>query len=1649
MPLWAAVKKTKNHRSDPEYLNVAIKQSSGGVFNYQLLKSAKYQSCFPENTRGLTNCGMGRPSAKTNMNNYRMSFLHHDNFKVIDGAGNQQFYSKPSDNSKDLVYNLKSETRANGAHFQYGYFKHYIRSILAQDSSKKHTYASLNYNVSKDRTILTASNGETVHYNYFTKKIKHPMIRVYDELTYLESVEYSHGLNEYYTYEKCAMSQFLHIVEKKTGPSEFLSHALKIEYYGLGTIGDKVKYLKNSLGTTYEFAYFPDNQGGFTEVYDAERHFTKYKYSKDHRIEEITHFAGNAGPYTPVYSEVFTWNEEGRLTKKDEVEASGNTAKSLSFVYDKLGNITQEFLSGDLTGSSAYVTQSKTFTYSQDDFNNLILEEDSEGPSIEYHYLPGTDLCTIKYIICDGKITLRHFRFYNESNICWAEIFDNGAGRESDDLTEVTERIKIIRLISTEKNCFGKPTEESTFYLHNGADTLLKKLRYFYDTLGNLIKTEVLDADETLRYVLEKTYDAQNRLIWENDALGHTTAYSYDPFGNISTLSGPDKRYHIEITYDVLNRPIVTQQVNDDGTRQIVSQKFNLLNQVTEKTNAFNQTTINRYDDFGRLREQLGPVVVVGKQNGPLGLLQTILTYDIFGNPQSTSISDGSLIQERYTIRGQPSEKIYPDGTLEQWRYTLGGRLESYRNRDGVVTRYTYDRLGNIIQEEKIANDGQQAGITHFTWKGKRLLSTVDALGQIHSYTYDGAGRPIEESFGKTRISLTYDSLGRVFEQTTWENDEPLSIVQSEYDLLDRVISQKTFSADRTLQRRVDTNYDVCGREVNSILWTSTDECMANFTYYDTLGRPYKIVDFSGRTTHITYQQEKDPHNAGSLLVKITTDPMGRITTEKHDPMDRVISIETKNPFGDILSSRTFAYDVIGRRTECIENNTQRYQWVYNSNGDLIEEISAAETFEQKIVLHSYSNGHKIATLKPDGNTITWNYDHLGRIHIVSDTQKTLAYQYTYDPLDRPIVIEDTLHNTNQRYSYSSEGTLKEEYLDENLRLGYEYDSLNQLKILQYPDGSSSRYHYQGIHLQNVVRLNTKGQEKYSHQVDQRNLVGRPIKTTLPGNAGTLQYAYNNDGLITTIISNFFQQTIADFDSEGNPCHIKTKDIKDIWDDQFNYDSNSNLIQEKGQKEISYTYDSIGNRTQNNGNKWTYNVHNQLISTSEQTFTYDLNGNLLSDGNINYSYDGFDRLIGIEKDNEKITYTYDTYHRRLRKITSQGETKYLYAAKDEIGSHDGQNSQLRILADGLGAEIGASIAIELNEKVYVPIHDQRGSIRTLLDLEGDVQAVYRYSAFGEMTYSEGVGSPWTFCGKRTDPETQFIYFGNRYYDPKIGRWTTLDPIGFTPGAHGYNYLKNSPFSRIDIYGNIDCDFQYHPKITHDHVWEEYWKDFWLDDDLCFENFYDMSSCCDLSEQGLPNLPKDMRIGFINGIWNGSKGSKECAEYVSKLSGGYNIDYVYNATHGDKDIPECILGLFYIATEPVRQLKNMWNNFFEKSSANAKYLMICHSQGAIHVRNALLDYPPELRERILVVAIAPAAYIYQDTCAKVVHYRAEWWRDFVPRFDRAGARREKDTIFNLASHPSAAFFDHDFMSPTYHMILKENIQYYIKTNGQML
>jgi len=88
-----------------------------------------------------------------------------------------------------------------------------------------------------------------------------------------------------------------------------------------------------------------------------------------------------------------------------------------------------------------------------------------------------------------------------------------------------------------------------------------------------------------------------------------------------------------------------------------------------------------------------------------------------------------------------------------------------------------------------------------------------------------------------------------------------------------------------------------------------------------------------------------------------------------------------------------------------------------------------------------------------------------------------------------------------------------------------------------------------------------------------------------------------------------------------------------------------------------------------------------------------------------------------------------------------------------------------------------------------------------------VDALYRYSSFGEENSTGTLASPWRFSSKRFDPETGLIYFGRRYYSPQLGIWITPDPAGYTDGINRYAFVHNNPLSHRDLYGLRDvCDW---------------------------------------------------------------------------------------------------------------------------------------------------------------------------------------------------------------------------------------------------
>ncbi len=101
--------------------------------------------------------------------------------------------------------------------------------------------------------------------------------------------------------------------------------------------------------------------------------------------------------------------------------------------------------------------------------------------------------------------------------------------------------------------------------------------------------------------------------------------------------------------------------------------------------------------------------------------------------------------------------------------------------------------------------------------------------------------------------------------------------------------------------------------------------------------------------------------------------------------------------------------------------------------------------------------------------------------------------------------------------------------------------------------------------------------------------------------------------------------------------------------------------------------------------------------------------------------------------------------------------------------------------------------------------DAVGSIRVVFRPDGTVVARADYLPFGEAAESTTGQLPATqFTGQERDPEAAQDYFHARYYQPRHGRFGSVDPIFgnlFDPQQlNRYAYAKNSPLVFVDPAG---------------------------------------------------------------------------------------------------------------------------------------------------------------------------------------------------------------------------------------------------------
>jgi len=187
-------------------------------------------------------------------------------------------------------------------------------------------------------------------------------------------------------------------------------------------------------------------------------------------------------------------------------------------------------------------------------------------------------------------------------------------------------------------------------------------------------------------------------------------------------------------------------------------------------------------------------------------------------------------------------------------------------------------------------------------------------------------------------------------------------------------------------------------------------------------------------------------------------------------------------------------------------------------------------------------------------------------------------------------------------------------------------------------------------------------------------------------------------------------------------------------------------------------------------------------------------------------------------DNKHTTdYRYDANGERICKYSDLGETIYAsgyYTETDgkKISKHIYIGST-RVASQVMSRSCETSTTMKRENTLYYHT-DHLGSSGYVTDKKGEFYEHTEYTSSGESWVNEKVTGnanlPYKYCLKEMDNETGLYYYGARYYDAKICKWISTDPIleqylsgkpngGVYNGINLnlYNYCENNPINLID------------------------------------------------------------------------------------------------------------------------------------------------------------------------------------------------------------------------------------------------------------
>jgi RHS repeat-associated protein len=788
---------------------------------------------------------------------------------------------------------------------------------------------------------------------------------------------------------------------------------------------------------------------------------------------------------------------------------------------------------------------------------------------------------------------------------------------------------------------------------------------------------------------------------------------------------------------------------------------------------------------------------------------RTDLAYDALGRLTSVWLPGRDRATESPSLQfGTLLRNNAPTVITTQRLNASGGYVTSYRFLDNllrerqtqesdeaggagaVVTDTYYDSAGRAVKvhDRYLAADAALVPVAPST----NLFVPTHNIPRLQVTQFDGAGRPVAvidevdappasvggtelwrttTAYGGDRIDVTPPAGGTATSTITDARGNTIELRQ--YQPGHAAGSASGFDSTRyqyNQKNKLATVIDAAGNR-----WQYT---------YDVLGRGIQEVDPDQGTTRTTYTRFGD--------VETSTDGRGVTLAYTYDALGRKLTLRD----GSITGPRRaeWIYDALadgtqvkGQLVRAIRyEGADAYAFDYLGYAIDYQPTSVKYTIPSNATAAGVSGSYTYSyTYNPDGSTHTTRLPALGDLGL-----ETLTHGY--DGLGNPTTLATSLGAT---LVAAPDATTP----------GTQYTSLGELAAIHLRHNAGPQV--------DLVR---------SYDIGTRRLAQiQTARATGSTTVADVRYAYDPIGNVTRISeltagdhqcfrTDHLQRlteawTPASGDCAPAPATAGLGGPARYWH-SFRYDvlGNRTQLQEHaaaGDRTTSYAVPAGAHRL-------TGTTTVDPTGTTTRAYSYDASGNMVtrpapSGATQTMTWDAEGHLASSEGASGTTSYLYDPDGNRLLRKDPTGTTLYLPGQELRYSAADGAHHATRYYrhADELIAmRTAAGGVVWLSD-------DHHDTAQIAIDAVDQTAAIRRETPFGEIRGADGdwpAAMDKGFVGGTND-STGLTHLGAREYDPRIGRFISVDPV-LDPDdpqqMNGYAYANNAPVSAEDASGML-------------------------------------------------------------------------------------------------------------------------------------------------------------------------------------------------------------------------------------------------------